>query len=798
MGHRKARKPPQNATEPKARPANQKPAAAKRGAAGKPAPKSTKKPAAAKSRPKVSPPRPAAKSRPPAKTPAPKSIADKPIADLIGEAKARNAAAEAIIVGDAAKYAQKKERERRRNSANAAAGRDIGKIPAVGNQERRDACEFDLELYALTYFPHKFFHGFSDDLREALAILQRTILEGGCFALAMPRGGGKSTIAEVGALWATTYGHRAFVVVVGASKPLAVQLLENVQAELLTNDALAEDFPEVVFPIRALENIANRSAGQLCQGKPTYIKWKRDRVVFATIAGSKSSGAILRAAGLTSGIRGVKEKQRRPDLAIVDDWQTDASARSASQTKNRIKLINGAVRGLAGPGKKIAVYAPMTVIVPGDGADQLLNVRDYPEWQGRRFSLLKAFPTNVELWNQYDEIRRASLLGGGDGSEAREFYREHREAMDVGGVVAWEARKYPDDVSALEHAMQLYYADPISFFAEYQNQPKADADDGQSDELKASEIAKRKNGLKARVVPRAASRVTCYVDVQWSLFYYVVVAWGEDFSGDVVEYGTYPDQGRTQFKLRDARKKLAGEFPNATTEAAVESGLHKLTEQLVARRYARDGEEGEPGDKIELICVDWSDGNLQETIARVCRTSPHAALLIPTEGVGIGPADLPMYKFKLRENERLGARWILRRNKGVLSTRIDSNFWKSRVADALLAPLHNPGSIRLYGTRGTDHEMFAAHCCAEKRSRLTNEKTRRTVDVWKLPANKPDNHLWDCLCGAAVAASLRGCKIAPTPPAPPKSTPPGSPTAKNDSPTNRATPPRERVRPLQI
>ena len=703
-----------------------------------------------------------------------------------------SAARDAIDASDRAKYERRKERERRRQAEMAESGRDIGELPPIVNPERREACRLDLEKFATTYFPHKFYLGFSDDLRESVKTLQRSILEGGLFALAVPRGGGKSTIGEVGELWAGLYGHRRFILGVGASKPLAVQSLENIQAELLTNEELFQDFPEVIHPIRSLENIANRSAGQLYKGAPTYIKWKRDRVVFATIEGSAASGAIIRAAGLTGGLRGLNEKGRRPDFAVVDDWQTDSSAKSHSQTRARLALINGAVRGLAGPGKTMAVYSPVTVIAPGDGADQLLDVQQFPDWQGRRYELLKSFPDNLDLWNQYNEIRKACLRNGDlKIAAARAFYRKNRREMDRGGVVAWEARKFPEDVSALEHAMGLYFTNPVKFFAEYQNRPKVE-DESIAGELKAPELAKRMNGLPRGVVPLGATRLTGYIDVQHSLLYWVVVAWGDDFGGDVVDYGTFPDQGRAYFTLREARHTLQALYPKATTAAAVEEGLRKLTSDLVSRAYPREGADAGTG-RVELLPIDWSDGNLQDVIARVCRTSPVAALLLPAEGKGIGPAERPMYQYQQRPGERLGTHWLLRRavKQQLRAVTIDSNYWKSHVADALLAPQHNPGSIRFYGRPGTDHEMFADHLVAENRAKLRNEKTGRAVDVWRLRTNKPDNHFFDCLAGATVAASIRGCAVAPTR-RPSTGGSPAKPAAQN---TPRAAG-RDRVRPL--
>ncbi len=63
----------------------------------------------------------------------------------------------------------------------------------------------------------------------------------------------------------------------------------------------------------------------------------------------------------------------RPSLVVLDDPQTDESARSLSQCANRESILAGAVLGLAGPGKKISGIMPCTVIRPGDMADNILD-----------------------------------------------------------------------------------------------------------------------------------------------------------------------------------------------------------------------------------------------------------------------------------------------------------------------------------------------------------------------------------------------------------------------------------------
>jgi len=107
-------------------------------------------------------------------------------------------------------------------------------------------------------------------------------------------------------LWAVLYGHREFVCLIGASEVHAVEMLESIKMELDGNDLLEADFPEVCYPIRCLDGIANRCSGQLYKGQRTHIGWTANEVVLPTIPGSAASGAIIRVAGITGRIRGMK------------------------------------------------------------------------------------------------------------------------------------------------------------------------------------------------------------------------------------------------------------------------------------------------------------------------------------------------------------------------------------------------------------------------------------------------------------------------------------------------------------
>ena len=270
------------------------------------------------------------------------------------------------VVDLSAEYAEVKARAAERNRLRSEAGRDIGDLPAVVNPERKARAENDFRFFCEVYFPLTFNLAWSPDHLKIIGKVEEAVLHGGLFALAMPRGSGKTSIAECACLWAVIYGHREFVCLIGSDESHAREMLESIQMELVSNDLLAEDFPEVCHPIGCLNGIANRCSGQLYKGERTHIGWVANEIVLPTIPGSPASGAIIKVGGITGRIRGMKYKRAdghtvRPSLVVLDDPQTDESARSLSQCATRERIIAGAVLGMAGPGKKISGIMPCTV-----------------------------------------------------------------------------------------------------------------------------------------------------------------------------------------------------------------------------------------------------------------------------------------------------------------------------------------------------------------------------------------------------------------------------------------------------
>ncbi|MFW5698671.1 MAG: terminase gpA endonuclease subunit, partial [Planctomycetota bacterium] len=591
--------------------------------------------------------------------------------------------------------------------------------------------------------------------------IEQAVLEGGLFALAMPRGSGKTSLAECACLWAILYGHRDFVCLIGSDEAHAADMLDSLKTELETNDRLLEDFPEAVFPIQALDGIPHRAGGQLYHGERTHIGWTAKEIVMPTIPDSPASGAIIKVAGITGRIRGMKFKRPdgqavRPSLVVLDDPQTDESARSVSQCQHREATLAGAVLGLAGPGRKIAGVMPCTVIRPGDMADRILDRELHPEWNGERTKMLYASPKATRLWERYAELRAESLRAGRGLELATQFYRDHRADMDAGARIAWPDRHNPDELSAIQHAMNLQLQDERAFWAEYQNEPLPDAL-AETDDLNVDVLLGRLNGYERRQIPTAAEHLTAFVDVQQKALFYVVCAWAADFSGWIIDYGTWPDQKRDYFTLRDLRSTLAMVAKGAGLEGSIYHGLEKLSADLMDRRWRRDDGAELSIDRL-LIDANW--GQSTDVVYQFCRASNYRANLLPSHGRYVGASSLPMSEQRRKRGDRVGLNWRLPGLTGRRAIRhvvFDANYWKSFIHARLCVAMGDPGGLSLWGRAGERHRRFAEHCCAEYRVRTAGRG--REVDEWKLRPEGDDNHWFDGVVGCAVAASILGAAI---------------------------------------
>jgi hypothetical protein len=668
-------------------------------------------------------------------------------------------------------YDKIKKASRKRQAALSLEGRDIGAIPSPAKVRRRGRCKADLQAFLKTYFPDVFYSKWSRNHIHVINKLETAILHGGQFALAMPRGTGKTSMSCFAALWAILYGYRKYVVIVGATDDKAIEIMNKIKMSLETNPLITADFPEVCFPVAKLEGIVQRSKGQLAGGQRTYIDWRDDRLVMPTIKGSVASGAIFESVSITSAnIRGKSHltasgKMLRPDFCIIDDPQTPESAANQEQCRKRGKIIKADVLRMAGPGKKMTAVMTCTVIEKGDLCDEFLDTEKHPEWNGERMRFMDALPSDMDLWDQYRVIwGKSQREHAGSIKDATEFYRQNQQAMDAGALPTWPERFEPNEISAVQCAMNILIADRKTFYSEFQNDPIVDTDE--TDQLTTDLLSTKLNGLARCMVPLGCDSLTMYIDIHDNLLFWVILAYGEGFTGAIIDYGTWPRQKTEQFTLDDARYTMPTEYKNMGRSARIYAALNDLTALCLSREYHR---EDNAVLKIDRCHIDANWGPETPVVYRFCRQSQWANILTPCHGRGITAAQNPISARKTVKGERAGLEWYLSNKGGRNAVRFcayDANWWKTFVSQRLKTSIGDPGCLSIFGDKPYVHDLFFGHICAEFFT-PTSGRGRR-VDVWQQRAQRPDNHWLDCVVGATVAASVGGISIAEMKPAAPK------------------------------
>lgn len=577
------------------------------------------------------------------------------------------------------------------------------------------------------------------------------------FALAMPRGAGKTSLALWMAAIAVVTGHHRYVVLIAATRAAAKKLMVKFKKILKTAHELAADFPEALYPLRKLHGEARLAAGQLHHGEETDVEWGTERIVFASIPGAPASGAVVECVSLLGAARGLSHitaegETIRPTLVIADDPQTDASAKSKAQSTKRLGILTGAIAGLVGAGFSITVVVACTVIEAGDLSEQILDTERFPEYRGERTKMIYTWPHDTAKWEKYLALRAQSIRERGDISAATEFYAANRAAMDEGADVAWPARFDPaTELSALQNVYNTRANVKHKFQPEYQNEPPVTG--GQ----KLTVVTEK--GLAARiievprgVVPQDCERLTAFIDVQLRMLWWLVAAWRPGLGGHVVAYGAFPDQRRGYFQKSDIEETFETMAPGRIYPVQLRKALDLCTDQLVGHQWPRaDGATL----RVERVLIDSGYGKSTGPIFKFCEESKFGALLMPSKGGFLGPKDIPFNERRPKDGVHYGHHWQMDvpRGRAVRQVFYDTNRFKTLTHDGLQAAIGEPSAITIHAGDEHTHEMLFHHLTAERPE--LESKGGRTTELWTANRNQ-DNDLFDCLVGAAVAASTLG------------------------------------------
>jgi hypothetical protein len=690
---------------------------------------------------------------------------------------------------DADRAQRHRDRMAQKSRDEHAAAAEIGELPPVKDPARRERSKHDLHYGLVEYFPGSTgLSPFSDDHKRVIQRIQDVIAHGGQAFNIVYRGFSKTTVIVNAVILASAHGLRCFILIVGATKKAARAMLKAIKKEWQSNQRLAEDFPEIALCVKKIGGAPNRCRSQTHNGELTCIEWGPDHIVLPTIkingVATPSSGVKIEVFGIDCAARGSGERgddgtQQRPDFIIGDDLQTDRSAKSPTQVDSRLETLNKGLLGSSGHDTAIACVINGTIIKPDDAIDRLRDQLQFPGWQGEVVPMVKSWSDAHEsFWmseyarvrNSYDPVMngdRERAIG-----EATALYAARKDEVDTGCKVSWDEcyiKRSEDprcvELSAIQHAYNLLIdRGEDAFASEYQQNPFKTSEN--TERLTIKDVVHKLSGLRHREVPHNAFKLTCFIDVQDESFWYVVIAWTADFTGFVIDYGSWPDQGRDGSKKR-LKKSLSVAYKRfKTREARWRAGLSDLCDDLFKRDWL---DAVGVARRIDLAFVDVADGDSSIELRSWVKTSDWNKILHCSIGAAPRPGAKAIGEQTAdKDTLQRGLNWIKRRDKKIRGgsiTTIDTNWWKSFVVNRWCTgsprPANDPsyrpcepGALYLWGTEAFTHRTFGAHQTSEYVERQ-KASDGRIQDFWFLKGGG-DNEWLDGVVGCCVLASMAG------------------------------------------
>lgn len=185
---------------------------------------------------------------------------------------------------------------------------------AFDSTEARDLAKVDMDFFGMLAMPDDVIYSFPEFYKQVWSILIGCLHKSRDFskyAIGLPRGHGKTFVVKLLILYTILFTDRKFILVVSAIKDNAASIIADV-ADML-------DSPN----IRAVFGNWRVSIEVDRQDKKKFYFNGRP--------------VILKAAGAGTAIRGIQEKNARPDVVICDDVQTRECAESLQESASLIK-----------------------------------------------------------------------------------------------------------------------------------------------------------------------------------------------------------------------------------------------------------------------------------------------------------------------------------------------------------------------------------------------------------------------------------------------------------------------------
>lgn len=617
---------------------------------------------------------------------------------------------------------------------------------------------------------------YGDEQNAAIRRFQRIVQSRGKLVQAEPRGFAKTSRAVNQLLLGILTGDIKFALIVSSAIDKSQDIMDQLQTELLGNEALEQYFPVVMKCFQATEGKALKAARQTLNGEPTHVDWSKDSIRFPHVPGEPSSGAVI-LVRTKDNLRGISRKIRygpdagkviRPDFVLIDDIQTDKEATSPTVSAKIIRTIKRSVLFGGSHSKKIRAVMTITPNIEGDVATHF--ILDEPSWEVALYPMIKSMPKNMDLWEEYAAIllnfdRRKE----GDREKAQrraaEFVKTNFDAMHEGAEATWEwAYEWdtddPIELSAVHHAMTFFFEEGEEAF-NFECQCKVERKNSDEEVLKAlpEQIVTKLSHLPRRIVPAHCKYLVTHVDCNADLLTYATFASDTELRPYLIDYGTYPPQPGVLWKKGKIVKKLESVYPDIEREdfaGMMYQAVKDFGEILANTIYKR-----EDGHEMVHRYIGFDTMWQTDHILRAIRESRHRSLILGTQGLFYGVKDRPMMEqvhgdrtmhfhcFSAPSTDRV-----------VDLLKIDANSIKTLVHRGFIARSGSIGTYKLFIPENPgDHQLLAEHLCVEDPTTKTNVKENRIVVEWTKDRENFDNEFFDNFVGGTALLIKAGCTL---------------------------------------
>ena len=636
-------------------------------------------------------------------------------------------------------------------------------VPDCKDRELRQSLELDDAKWLSHYFPELFWYEWQPQQLEMIDAIRHAIETGEDQAIAASRGEGKTKIAERLLLKHSLQGTVKLSVLFSVSGGHARDSLRSIMREIEENELLMASYPEVCFPVRELENTPNRahyqrvSGNRFDTGEPyesaeTKFSWCGDEITFPFVPGSPGAGAIIATRGLDAAVRGLNKLNRRVDVAVIDDPDTEDSARSEEQASKLEKRIDSAIGGLGGQRRGVGRVIITTLQSRVAVSYKFTDVTQKPAMKGKRFRFLIHPPERQDLWDEYVQLRKSDWMHESTGeksTDAMQFYVANRAEMDQGAVTANAFRFYPQlQISPLQFYFDELAKKGAAYVAtELDNDPPAEMGPQESGIDKAR-IQRQLSGFPQGEVPPDCTLLTQGVDVGKYWLYWTVRAWKADGTGYTIDYGRQAVLGTT-----------CGE------EDGLDRAIHR---EIIQRMNDFRDQPYSQQFRESLTLVD--SGYRTDAVYKACSQIGQGIMPVKGFGTSAGCVQVSWHEAQRKTFDKQPiCDGVFRSRQGEGSAKVwvvccHADKWKSWEHDRWMTATDKPGCLFLWGEKSTGQRMTSdelghSHYAHSVTAEVEIEDIVKGALVRRWKSKSKENHWLDSSYYTDVAAAIKGLRI---------------------------------------